>query len=63
MAHLRAGRSNQALNAYQHGLDFTDALNELDDSIEDLEKLKFKKPDLDGLEEILLMLKNWKPTK
>ncbi len=62
LARLRAGRQVEALAAYQQGLSLTDACKELDDPVEELEKLKAEQPSLAGLDEALALLKSWKPT-
>ena len=63
MSNLRAGKIQEAKISYQQGLSFTDAVDELEDTIEELEKLKSRQPSLLGVDDILEMLKTWKPDK
>ena len=63
ISNLRAGRIQEAKISFQQGLSFTDAIDELDDTIEELEKLQSRQPLLGGTKEILELLRNWKPDK
>ena len=60
-AHLLLNQVNEARTAYQQGLAVTEARSDLDDAVEELEKLKTEKPDLNGLSETLALLQNWQP--
>ena len=61
MSNLRSGNLEEAKTLYQQGLSFTDAIDELEDTIEELEKLRSRQPLLIGIDNILEMLKTWKP--
>jgi len=60
LAHLRAGKAAESIVAYQQGLALTNARSELDDTIEELEKLYAEQPELKGIVETLNLVKNWK---
>jgi tetratricopeptide (TPR) repeat protein len=60
-AHLLLKQVNEALAAYQQGLAVSDARSDLEDALEELEKLKAEKPALNGVSEILALLQNWQP--
>jgi hypothetical protein len=53
----------ESLNAYQIGLGLTYSTNELDDAINELEKLQTEKSSLDGVKEALSLLKGFSKKK
>ena len=61
MSNLRAGKFEESKTSYKQGLSFTDAVDELEDTIEELEKLQSRQPSLEGVQEILELFRNWKP--
>ena len=60
-AYLHMERVTDALTAYQHGLSVSDARRDLDDAVEELEKLKIEQPVLAGVDDALTLLQNWHP--
>jgi tetratricopeptide (TPR) repeat protein len=60
IAHLRAGRPAEAIAAYQRGLSVTDARSELDEALDELEKLKAEQSGLAGVDDVRKMMREWR---
>ncbi len=61
LANLHTGRISEATEAYRQGLKFTYKPSDLEDALDELDDLKKEQPTLEGVEEVLRMLNEWKP--
>lgn len=59
IANLRMQKNNEALIAYQKGLEFTESASELEDPIEELENLSSENPSLEGINSALELLRRF----
>lgn len=60
LAHLRAGRLEQARNAYQDGLAVTDSPSDIEDALEELEEFRRETDTPAHVDAVQGLIKEWK---